>query len=424
MQKISNERFDYLYLRELSSRLQKHLLIEVKEFSDCKNASEKLAKKGFVISAHTLARFFGVLKSNHRPYNTTLDLMCKFTGIDSYTAFCKDVKQKTEHALYGPIDAFKTGPFSLITLEIALANEDWKSVQEIVSNFRIDDPFKNDLVMLLGKSVRYSQKRELLLKKLIEIEHGRHLFYESYVDEDDPGGYYSHALKKYYQSSFSNSDSQLFLRCFLLSKAIYLNEPIDLTLLKSHLFNVDLSFKELHFHEISRYLELQILLDFKKGFLKNNLLNHLEKIIELSSGYIHNDKCTQEFMNHDRCWIVARSLKALAFAGFLKDALKQDSFKLHIEQLYIESSKNIRSIAELIIQYALHGINKQNGKINDSFPPKRITSLHDNETNSRIAIEAATSLLYAEEKIKSILEKNVYSFAKKTGHTWLFELLE
>ena len=98
MQKISNERFDHLYLRELSSRLQKHLLIEVKEFSDCKNASEKLAKKGFVISAHTLARFFGVLKGGHRPYNTTLDLMCKFTGIDSYTAFCKDVKQKTEHA--------------------------------------------------------------------------------------------------------------------------------------------------------------------------------------------------------------------------------------------------------------------------------------------------------------------------------------
>ena len=38
---------------------------------------------------------------------------------------------------------------------------------------------------------------------------------------------------------------------------------IDLTLLKSPIFNVDLSFKVLHFHEISRYLELQILLDFK-----------------------------------------------------------------------------------------------------------------------------------------------------------------
>lgn len=423
MQKISNERFDHLYLRELSSRLQKHLLIEVKGFNDCKLASEKLLKSGFVISAHTLARFFGILKSNHRPYTSTLNLMCEFIGTDSYTAFCTEVKQKTEHALYGPIDAFNTGPFSLITLEIALANEDWKSVQEIVSNFRIDDPFKNDLVMLLGKSVRYSQKRELLLKKLIEIEHGRHLFYESYVDEDDPRGYYSHALKKYYQPYFPKYNNQLFLYCFLLTKAIYLNKPIDLKLLKSPIFNVDLSFKELHFHEISRYLELQILLDFKKGFLKNNLLNHLEKIIELSSSYVHNDKCTQEFMNHDRCWIVARSLKALAYAGFLKEALKQDNFKLHIEELYIGSSGQIGTIGELIIQYVLHGFNKQQNKVNDYFPPKRFTSFWDNETNSKIAIEAATSLLYAEEKIKTILEKNVYSFAKKTGHTWLFELL-
>lgn len=424
MQKISNERFDHLYLRELSSRLQKHLLIEVKEFNDCKLASEKLLKSGFVISAHTLARFFGVLKSGHRPYTTTLNLMCQFIGTDSYTDFCNEVKQKTEHALYGPIDAFKTGPFSLITLEIALANEDWKSVQEIVSNFRIDDPFKNDLVMLIGRSVRYSQNKELLLKKLIEIEQGRVLFYESYVDEDDPGGYYSHALKKYYQPHFPKYNNQLFLHCFLLTKAIYLNKPIDLTLLNSSIWNLNIQFKTFHFHEISRYLELKILLDYKKDLLKNNLLKHLEKIIELSSGYVYNDKCTEEFMNHDRCWIVARSLKALAFAGFLKEALKQDSFKLHIEELYIGYSEKIGNIGELIIQYVLHGFNKQQNKANDYFPPKRIISFWDNETHSRIVIEAATSLLYAEDKIKTILEKNVYSFAKKTGHTWLFELLE
>jgi hypothetical protein len=423
MQKISNERFDHLYLRELCSRLQKHLLIEVKEFNDCKLASEKLLKSGFVISAHTLARFFGILKSNHRPYTSTLNLMCQYIGADSFAAFCNEVKQKTEHALYSPVDAFKTGPFSLITLEIALANEDWKSVQEIVGNFQVSNPFKNELVMLLGKSVRYSHKRELLLKKLIEIEHGRLLFYESYVDEDDPGGYYSHALKKYYKSSFSNSKNQLFLHCFIMSKAIYLNEVVDLTLLKSSVLNLDAPFKKLHFHEISRYLELQILLDFKKGFLKSNLINHLEQVTELTAGYVYNDKCTQELLNHDRCWIVARSLKALSFSGFLKDALKHDGFRMLIEELYRGSSKNIGSIAELIIQFVVHGMSKPLGKGNDYFPPKRITALHDNETHSRIVIEAATSLLYAEDKIKPILEKNVYSFAKKTGHTWLFELL-
>ncbi len=423
MRKICNEQFEHLYLRELSSRLQRHLLIDVKDFNDCKNASEKLRNQGLVISAHTLARFFGILKNNHNQYTSTLNLMCKFIGLDSYAIFCKDIKQRTENALFNPVDTFKTSSFTLITLEIALANKDWKSVQDIVNDFNINDPLKNELVMLLGKSVRHNQNKQLLLKKLIEIEQGRILFYESYVDEDDPRGYYSRALKNYYKPRFPNYNNQLFLQCFIMSKAIYLNEVIDLTLLNSSVLNLDVPFKKLHFHEISRYLELQILLDFKKGFLKNNLLNHLEQITELTAGYVYNDKYTLEFLNHDRCWIVARSLKALAFAGFLKDALKQDSFRLLIEELYIGSLKNIGSVAELIIQYVLHAINKQKAHDNDYFPPKRITSFWDNETNSRIAIEAATSLLYAEEKIKPILEKNVYSFAKKTGHTWLFELL-
>ncbi len=39
------------------------------------------------------------------------------------------------------------------------------------------------------------------------------------------------------------------------------------------------------------------------------------------------------------------------------------------------------------------------------------------------SIKLQLNQLYAEEIIKPILEKNVYSFAKKTGHTWLFELL-
>jgi len=33
-------------------------------------------------------------------------------------------------------------------------------------------------------------------------------------------------------------------------------------------------------------------------------------------------------------------------------------------------------------------------------------------------------LIHAGGEIKSMLEKNVYSFAKKTDHSWVFELLE
>jgi hypothetical protein len=49
---------------------------------------------------------------------------------------------------------------------------------------------------------------------------------------------------------------------------------------------------------------------------------------------------------------------------------------------------------------------------------------HDNETNARILIEAATASLYAQNSVKSILDTNIHSFAKQTGQTWVFELLE
>lgn len=58
------------------------------------------------------------------------------------------------------------------------------------------------------------------------------------------------------------------------------------------------------------------------------------------------------------------------------------------------------------------------------YPPQKINALHDNETNARIVIESATSLLYAENNVKNWLEKNVHSFAIKTGNTWVFDLLK
>ena len=84
----------------------------------------------------------------------------------------------------------------------------------------------------------------------------------------------------------------------------------------------------------------------------------------------------------------------------------------------------IESIAELIIQFTVHSLQKKIMKNAIVFPPVRISAAHDNETNSRLIIEASTSLLYADGEIKSMLEKNVYSFAKKTGHSWVFELLK
>lgn len=414
MQKITNESYDTLFVRELAKRLQQKTGIDVKEFADCKLISDKMNLNGFHVSAHTIARFLGILKANHRPYTSTLNLFCHYLEFETYADFCRTIQNELDTALYSPIDSFQTGPFSLVTLEIALANEDWKSVQHLLTSFEKTSPLKNELVMLLGNIVRKHPKQKELLNALIEIENGRWLFYESYVDEDDPNNYYSDALKTFYQSNLTESNNQIFLHCFLISKAIYEKKPVDEKMLSSILFNENIPLKNLHFHELSRYFEIQILLDFRTKKLKDKLTFHLERIIE---------HC-QRFNHYDTCWIVARCIKALAFSGQLKRAFQYGLFREMVLNLYHEMDNKIESIAELIIQFTVHSFQKKIVKNATIFPPIRISAAHDNETNSRLVIEASTSLLYADGEIKSMLEKNVYSFAKKTGHSWVFELLK
>ena len=82
----------------------------------------------------------------------------------------------------------------------------------------------------------------------------------------------------------------------------------------------------------------------------------------------------------------------------------------------------VKSIAELIIQLTYHALLRKNG--DQIFAPNRIQEKHLNETNARIAIESATAILYAEQPVKNILEKNLLSFAEKSGNAWVLELLK
>jgi hypothetical protein len=252
-----------------------------------------------------------------------------------------------------------------------------------------------------------------MLNELNQIDNGRWLFYESFVDEDDKNNYYSSALKNYFQFSNSKPGNQLFLECFLASKAIYSNQSADLS--KFDLIGIkEFPLHDLHFHEISRLYEIQLLLDFQNKLLPKKLIQHLDKICTTSSLLVH----------HDACWILARSLKALAFAGQLKKAMTYSPFKQLVFERFQTCTNKIESIAELIIQFVGHAYFVKNQKIEAQFPPSKIAVKHDNETNARILIEAATASLYATNSVKSILDTNIHSFAKQTGQTWVFELLE
>ena len=413
MQSLEQTLHDTFYIRELKKRLGIVANLEIKEFNDCKRLSELLNMKGLAVSSHTFARLFGILKDIHRPYTSTLNLICEFLGYRSFSDFCSNVGQEVEQALYAPTDAFETGDYSFIALEIAIANNDWLSTLQLLDAFDTKSTKKNEIVMRLGNAVRNHPEKQDLLKELITSENARHLFYESYVDEDDLNGYYSKALEKYYKTASSKPGHQLFLESFLACKAIYTNQSSDLS--KFNLIGIkDLPKNDLHFHEISRLFEIQLLLDFQNKNLKKTLLSQLDKICEISISHVH----------HDACWILARSLKALSFAGQLKKAMTYAPFHQLVFERFQACTNKIESIAELIIQFVGHAYFVKNQKIEAQFPPSKISVKHDNETNARILIEAATASLYAQNSVKSILDTNIHSFAKQTGQTWVFELLE
>lgn len=404
---------DSFYIREIKKHLELKSSISITEFNDCKTISALLTSKGLAISAHTFARLFGLIKSDHRPYTSTLNILSEFLGYESYSHFCNGIRQKIDQSLAANSDSFLTGDYSFVALEFAIANNDWSNMVQLLDSFDPNSKYKNDIVMLIGNMVRNHPNQEKLLSHLTNSKNGKLLFFESYVDEDDQNNYYSNALKNYYQTSNAKPNNQLFLECFLATKAIYANQSTDLS--KFNLIGIKkFPMNELHFHEISRLFELQILLDFQNKNLKKTLISYLDKICEISISYVH----------YDACWIVARTLKALSFSGMLKKAMNYTPFNLLIFKLFKQINAKIESIGELIIQFVGHAYFLKKQAIEQQFPPLKIGVKHDNETNSRILIEAATASLYAKNSVKSILDDNIHSFAKLTGQTWVFELLE
>jgi hypothetical protein len=129
-----------------------------------------------------------------------------------------------------------------------------------------------------------------------------------------------------------------------------------------------------------------------------------------------------EYTAYEKSWILARIIKALAYTKSLKNALSLNEFKTAIYQTYVELNGKIDSIAELILQLTVNSY-KDIFEV-ETCPLARIQEKHLNETNARIAIESATALLYAEQPIKNILEKNLLSFAEKSGNAWVLEMLK
>lgn len=401
------EAFEFNHLTVLKQRLEEETGIRLFDFKDCTQLSLLLSREKINVSSHTIARTFGILKKHHIPYRSTLNLMVSFLGFSTYEQFCQTESHLLKQRLKGK-HAFNTGDFSFTALELAISQSSWKDVHQLLEAYQTDFR-KQSFTNYLGFTVRNHPDQTEFLKTLADSEQGRLLFYESFVDEDDPNDYYSEALVHFYMNKKTDFGSRLFIESFITAKKIYANSPVgNLSKIKElhEAFNAE----DLHFHHLSRWFELRILLGAcaRKPF---------GEIAEILSEMLEKIKI---YHPYDRRWILARSLKAIIHLGFWNKSLQLEVLKNEILFCYQNMEGRVVSVADLIIQLCAHHIWKSEELL---FPILTLDESHLNESKLRMAIEGATSLLFAKEPINKILLKTLIPFANKTGNSWVLNLI-
>jgi hypothetical protein len=337
-----------------------------------------------------------------------LNVLSNFLGYRTFSNFCTDFSLLVHRELHREF-SFGSHAFSFQALELAIDQSDWNNVKMLLEKYEPNE-YKTDFVMYLGNSVRNHTNRHEFLLALNEIENGRHLFYETFVDEDDPDGYYSTALRNYYNSVQKEEGDYIFKSCFLITKSIYENKEFD-AFEMNRVADLQVDYIKLHFHQVSRLLELRIL----RAGMKINATIETNKLVDEMLATIFY------FSVYESSWILARCIKSLAFCQLLDFAFQRSDFKNAVFNAYAETKGRISSIADLILQFTCHVYRNP-----DEFllTPLRIEEQHFNETKSRMAIESATALLYAKEPVKNVLLKNLSTFTNQTGNTWVMEMLK
>lgn len=396
-------------LKNHIDRLKKHIEFKagfkVIAFHDCKVLSKRLREEKIAVSSLTIARIFNLSDGVKKPYLSTLDLLSQYLGFNSFSNFIHESERFSKNWLFNPSN--ETSAFCIQALELAIQQSDWKSVKKLLEN---SNPDKDDyeFPMFLGIAVRNHPKRNEFLAALMDVEVGRVYFYDRFVDEDDPDGYFSDALNIFASNFNKDRGKQIFKTSFQMAKKIYSGQKVnqtDLNLLKDKDWNC----KDLHFHQISRWYEAQILM-----LASNNQPFHLIEIIlaELITIVPQHPIPAQN-------WIIARSIKALLHFRLLDKAMLIPEFRTCVLKVHASTGDQIKSIGELIVQLVSHAYFNSD-RILDI--PKSISSSHFNETHSRIAIESATALIYANDPLKEIILKNLKPFALRTGNQWVLNL--
>jgi hypothetical protein len=405
------EIYHSIYYDQLKRDLVQKSGVSMTSFSDTVLLAAHMEAAKYSISAHTLARFFGFLPKR-KLYPNTLQIICNYLGFEHFEAYRNFVQQTHNRSLFASNGLFENESHSLQSFEMAIQLMDLNEIQEHLDCIDFTHERIEEIAHLSGFLVRNAAQQSRLLELLIQTSNGRRLFFERFVDEDDPNGYFSSALQKYYFKEAKSSNSKLFYNCYLIANASYHHKKINedwVSAVKKEMHKID--YRQLHFHEVSRVFETQILIDFQRGGYSQNSLTAIQDEILI---------VIQSMNNHAKAWVLARVMKALAFSNQLSKAMQNNDFYKALVDVHKEN--DVTSIGELIVQLVF---SRYAGKESNELSVPRTLKSHyfQNEYNTRLSTEAATKYFYAkpheQEKTRSLLQ----NFSQKTGTSWVLNVI-
>ncbi|WP_297868119.1 hypothetical protein [uncultured Flavobacterium sp.] len=402
-------------LRQVEISIQRNVV----SFSDAKFLSEEIAKKKLFVSPHTIGRLYGIVKPSRKPYKETLNILSQFLNYLNWEDYSKIENNKSlaKQAEIKYLRSEDENAFSLSFLELALINSDFDTVNKILNDLKFTtDEYSvfYTISNLLGSYIRKNPSH-VLLRLLAKSQNGRAFFYECFVDEDNPNSYYSSAIEKYYLKNIADNNKKIFAYSYLLSNRFYKGfaNNIDIVNFKKNASKIKIDTS--HFHEISRLLECNIIVDGFENKLQDTISNHIDKVISIANDY------TYDFQSS---WILARPIRAMIHFGFAKELLNHEKLNNTVDNLFKNASFEFESIAIYILQlYCVFKINS-NGS-NEKTKPMRLAfkSFLNNE-NERLAIEFVISYFYATEKNKILIKNKLVDFCDRNGYSWVLKLIK
>ena len=249
----------------------------IKTSGDCLLLSNDIFDKiSFKVNSNTLRRFFKLVKSNHLPSLTTLDILSKYCGFNSFDEF---LRLKNKNHVTDNKDHYGD---SILNYLVSLFREPY--VKEF-ENKTFTAIVKETIIFL----ERHPELIDKFQRAISKTKNGQDFYFEHFINLDKLNSFYGEGLR-YYILEKKTTEAQIFGHALLCLKSWLTGNDLEVARHYKHLNECRIT-KELHPFLLGRFFASQLLyadlyhLSAKKIFAEARQIHRSIQYTEIKNKY-------------------------------------------------------------------------------------------------------------------------------------------